>query len=159
MEGEYIFARYLLLGLILTITSWQDLRYRQIFWPLPVAGIFLAGIGNLLRWERNVWEIGGGLLLGALLLLVSILSRNAIGKGDAILVMFLGTALGFGETLLIFWFASLAAAGLGICFWLLGKRKGSGKKLRNYALPFVPILSLTSLVIEMMQKIFSGSLS
>lgn len=159
MEGKYILARYLLLGFILAIASWQDLRYRQIFWPLPAAGIFLAGAGNLLMGELTVREVGGGLLLGLLLILVSILSRNAIGMGDALLVAFLGTALGFGEALLIFWFASFAAAGLGLFAWRMGRGKERGNRLRNYALPFAPVLSLTGLVIEVFCRILPGLLS
>lgn len=153
MEGNYVLALDLLLGLIFAVTSYQDLRYRQIFWPLPLAGMLLFGPMNFLSHRLTVWEMGAGLLLGLLLFLLSILSRGAIGRGDALLVMLLGVALGGGPALVIFWLASAATAGWGICACLWGRRRGKGRVLRGYALPFVPILSLTGLLVEMAERL------
>lgn len=144
--------------LILTISGWQDIRTRQIkmsvFAVSGAVGLILRGaqiasmlqalpdIGDTVwKWEvtaRYVIDTGKGMCLGGMLLLVSAVTREAVGKGDGWFFVISGLYLGFAKNL------CLLCGGLLCCFlmclfiWIKGMREGSSRgKMR---IPFLPFL-------------------
>lgn len=117
----------------LGINSWTDIRRKQI--SLFSVGLFLAAgiFYECIILEKNS-AVFWGLLPGAVLLGVSKLSREALGMGDALLMLVLGIYLGLEAALDVLLLALfLAAVWAGILLFV-------GKKGRNYAFPFVPFL-------------------
>ena len=120
--------------ILLAWNAWQDCRKKEI---VPVSlGIFLAaGLAtNGVYAYQTPAVIVGGILTGGGLLLLSCLSRGAIGRGDGYLLCVAGVYLGIAGTL------SLLSGALFLCaIWslLLLAIKKAGKKTE---IPFVPFL-------------------
>ena len=117
----------------LGINSWIDIQKKQI--SLVSVGFFMA-VGILYECvvQNKNPDVFWGLLPGAVLLGVSKLSREALGMGDALLMLVLGIYLGLEAALDVLLLALfLAAVWAGILIVV-------GKKGRNYAFPFVPFL-------------------
>ena len=117
----------------LGINSWIDIQKKQI--SLVSVGFFMA-VGILYECvvQNKNPDVFWGLLPGAVLLGVSKLSREALGMGDALLMLVLGIYLGLEaalDVLLLALFLADVWAGILIVV---------GKKGRNYAFPFVPFL-------------------
>ena len=115
----------------LGINSWIDIQKKQI--SLVSVGFFMA-VGILYECvvQNKNPDVFWGLLPGAVLLGVSKLSREALGMGDALLMLVLGIYLGLEAALDVLLLALfLAAVWAGILIVV-------GKKGRNYAFPFVP---------------------
>ena len=117
----------------LGINSWIDIQKKQI--SLVSVGFFMA-VGILYECvvQNKNPDVFWGLLPVAVLLGVSKLSREALGMGDALLMLVLGIYLGLEAALDVLLLALfLAAVWAGILIVV-------GKKGRNYAFPFVPFL-------------------
>lgn len=122
--------------LMLAILSFLDLRKRS-FPMIPVlaaaAALFLCRF-LLLKQDFSFYGILAGVIPGGLAFLLSLLSRGAIGGGDALLLLLLGILAGFWNTSAIAMLAVLLAAGAGLLLMASGK---AGKKTE---LPFIPFL-------------------
>lgn len=120
--------------LLLVWNAWQDCRKREIV-PVSLC-IFLAGgiLVNMVYAYQTPGNIAGGLLIGAGMLLLSQLSRGAVGKGDGYLLCVAGLYLGMAETL------ALLLGGLLLCAaWallLLALKRAE----KNTDIPFIPFL-------------------
>lgn len=113
----------------------QDKKYLGIsrIGLITASGILLfAGCFGKVGWQSRL----GGAAVGAVLLLLGFLSKEAIGYGDGMLVFICGIAYGFYETMALCFFAAAYAG----CFSgiLLMVRK-AGRKTR---IPFLPFLLL-----------------
>lgn len=120
---------------VLAGLSIADIRSRRI--PVYILiSVNLAVLGYQLLIEKgDVWLIAGGIGIGVLFLLVSMVTREGMGYGDSWIILILGIYLGLWkilEVLLAAFFFLLAAA--VICL--------SVKKMsRKYKLPFIPFLA------------------
>ena len=114
--------------------SIEDLRKRQIHLvSLGVAAI--AGLFMHLYFERiTIWSLVGGLATGMALYVVSVLSSEKIGKGDALLVGVTGIFLGFWGNLFLLWLSAILAAFVGIIAVVVFRKD------RQYELPFIPFI-------------------
>ena len=81
----------------------------------------------------------GGVLIGVLFLLISKMSREAIGYGDSFLILFLGIHMGSFEALGVLFVAALLAAVVSLFFLWKCHWK------RQATLPFVPFLTISYL--------------
>ena len=135
--------------LLLIISSYSDLRNRGISVMLPaafltsdillLAGVHIFGgryeiLKRCLVYEMDLTNIACGLLPGAVLFVISLVTKEAVGRGDVILIMLLGLMLGpekvFG--LLVLSMVLTAVFGIG-CMVL--KRKS-----RKDTLPYIPFI-------------------
>ena len=118
----------------LTICTIQDVRKRQI--SMVWVGIFL-GLGSCLwigRRTLTMWEILGGLGVGATLLLVAKVTKEAVGYGDGWVLCTTGIYLGGWENFFLFWWGSVFAAGYAAILAVFGKKTGKTE------IPFLPFL-------------------
>lgn len=130
----------------LTICTISDMVRRKIHISVLVAFGFLGLIYRLLSNDMSWQMLLGGIGLGLLFVLVSVISREQLGMGDAILLLDCGIFLGFWQLLALIWVASLLAGmtGFVFMFWL--------KKSKNYRIPFAPYILLGYLVVFAMQQ-------
>ena len=129
------------------LTCFDDIRTRQV---QTIEIILFAVVGiifNLCTHTNSVLSLIGGVGVGALVLLFSILTDEKIGKGDAYIIMVTGLYLGFMNTLVLLWISSILAAVIGMIII----RKYD--KCLNQELPFVPFLLLGYLCLYIMQMI------
>ncbi len=128
--------RTVLLGLMLLLGSVQDLKTKTIRAELLlVPGLLAVTLDLAEKGIPAIPDILSGLIPGAFLLLLSLASREAIGRGDALTVSLLGAALGLTETLGILMLALMGSA-FFCCLLLLMHRAA-----KHTALPFIPFLT------------------
>ena len=80
-------------------------------------------------------------MVGLMVYLFSVLTKEKIGKGDAFVVMVTGLYLGFQNTLLLVWLSTILAAVIGSIII----RKNNVNT--DFEIPFVPFLLMGYLII------------
>lgn len=119
----------------LGVNSWLDIRKREV--SLFTIVIFGAG-GLLLALYRGVFSLDYVIpfAIGAGILGLGIATQGAIGMGDGLFLMALGTMMEAGKFIAVF-FMGLMACGVSSLIMLLVFHKG-----RNAELPFIPFVLL-----------------
>ena len=116
--------------------------------------IFLgSGIGSswtagyyiiLLDWadmhEAHLWLAmrGAALIPGILLLVLSKITKGAVGQGDGFFFLVSGMYLGFWDNVALLFFGLLICSlwGMGMLIWGMFEKK----RIKNVQLPFLPFL-------------------
>ena len=128
-------------GIMLAFCSIQDIREKKIsLWKIKVYGILATAISLWKLFSLNealgilICRFLAGLLPGIFLLILSKITREAIGYGDGLILLFIGLSLGFWECIGIF-FTGLLGVFLAALLILLffGRKKG-------LEIPFIPFL-------------------
>ena len=129
----------ILLFIVLLAASAEDIRKKEISAPVLALCIVLSGAAiaqGLLGGESILHLAVLPLLPGAVLTLLSLLTRQGIGLGDGLLLLFMGPCMGFSGTVLGLMTALFAGSIFsGI---LLAIRKAT----RKTRIPFVPFVAL-----------------
>ena len=129
--------RYIGIFILLIPCGISDLRSRMI--PVWYVGIFagLALLYHLTFSEESFVQIAAGTALGLVFVLISRISKEALGMGDAIVIAALGAWCGIKDSLTLILFAFILAGIFG-AVWMLVRKKN-----RKDSLPFVPFLLLS----------------
>lgn len=130
MDWEDIGFSYYVVGLVmlggLTVL---DIRKRQIPVIFPV---IFGCFGFVLRGGSMVFDTVMGMIPGAIVVIVSIISQGHIGMGDGILILFAGGVLGAAKSVEVF-ILSL----INVCLF-----SAAGLVLKKFSkktvLPYVP---------------------
>lgn len=128
-----------LLGM-LGFCSIEDVRSKRI--NIIVALLFgILGVYFHLHLNRlSVFEMIGGVLVGVGLYMISVLSGESIGKGDAVLMVVVGIYMGFWYSLVLLWAASMMVGVAGI---FAATIMGKGRK---FEIPFTPFLLIVYII-------------
>lgn len=111
-----------------------DLRKKKIHVCCLIFGIFIMA-ASMIESSNPLWYerlAGAGIGLG--MLLVSVITKEAIGKADCILMLYLGVMLGYAECLKLLFFSFLICS--IVCMVCLGFRVVT----RKQRMAFVPFL-------------------
>ena len=117
------------------INSWKDIRTREV----SLLSIVVFGIVGMVRtcFLRTVSvDLVWNVCMGVAVIGLSIISKGAVGMGDGLLFLSLGTVLPFEELLSAFLLGLFCCCFWGIVVLFLS---GKGKKTE---MPFVPFLML-----------------
>ena len=117
--------------IFLAILSLEDIREKRISVKTILIGVFTAMVFQLTGGQISGIEIAGSLIPGALLLLLSVITKESIGKGDGAVVMVLGLWIGGQMTFLVVCLA-VWAAGMFAAVCLIRKKRE--------LIPFIPCL-------------------
>lgn len=123
-----------LTGAILLICAYTDIRKHEIYKCVIAVHLILALLVHLATGNRQAVSLLIGMLPGMICLLLSVATRQALGYGDAFIILSSGFSLGL-ENILAILFAAFFCAGI----WGLGLiclRRGN----RRTEIPFVPFL-------------------
>ena len=121
--------------LFLIVIAVKDIKTRTVS---PIALIFggMISITTQLLFKRmDFWIVFGGAAIGAVCMMISKFTKEGLGYGDSLVILILGTYLGFYDLLLVLstaFFLLLCVSIPALCI-----RKMS----RKYALPFLPFLT------------------
>ncbi|MDD5803720.1 prepilin peptidase [Blautia sp. HCP3S3_H10_1] len=119
----------------LGVNSWKDIRTREV--SLLTVGIF-GIVGSVRACFLGTiginWLAAAG--IGGSVIVLGIVSKGAVGIGDGLLLLALGTVLSFGELLTTFLLGLLCCSFWGIILLVLPM---NGKKKE---IPLVPFLLL-----------------
>lgn len=125
--------------ILLAACSVSDWRKKTISYVLLLAlGIVVVAFAFLCDGISVKMRVVGA-LIGAVFLLISKMSREAIGYGDSFLILFLGIHMGILATLGVLFVAALLAAVVSLFFLWKCHWK------RQATLPFVPFLTISYL--------------
>lgn len=114
--------------------SLTDLCMRRI--PLFLTGVF-GGVGMLLLLYHGDWvAYGPGLLVGGLFLGLAFVTREAVGRGDALVILGLGAFLDWQQLMGTLFLALMACAPVALVLLVVFRKD------RRTELPFVPFLLL-----------------
>lgn len=136
-----------LLGM-LGICSYEDIKGKRVGVVFILCFAILGIVIHLFLGSRSIGEIIGGMVVGGFLFLISIISGERIGKGDALMVTVSGIYLGFWNNLFLFWVASIFSGVAGLVFLFKGRK--------NEEIPFAPFLLgvyLLSLIMEVVPNV------
>lgn len=120
---------------LLGLNTWTDLRKKEV--SLIALGIFSAAALVWAFYTGKVsWQFFIPAGIGSFFLVISILTKGAVGMGDGWLMIALGTALEIREFLMML-FVGMICCAVWAGVLLVVFRKG-----RNAEIPFVPFLLL-----------------
>lgn len=129
------------------LSSFDDLKTKQIRVLQVIAFAVIGLLIDIFLKPYSLLSILGGVAVGMLVYLFSIISNEKIGKGDAMVVMVSGLYLGFINTVVVLWLASIFAAIFGT---IMVSRYG--RKL-DLEIPFVPFLLFSFLMVFMISQL------
>lgn len=129
--------RTVCISVLLGICTYTDIQKREI--SMKIIGIFaaFAMLWCIFYMEKPLWQQAGGVVIGVLLLVLSKLTKEAIGKGDGYLMMVTGMLLGLWDNVRLLLGALLIVAVFAVMLLVL--KKADKKK----ELPFVPFLLMS----------------
>jgi prepilin signal peptidase PulO-like enzyme (type II secretory pathway) len=131
----------LAVGFCLVVITAFDLRWQLVPLEFTLGSTMILAVSNFLlgaKWQSLLF---GSMIIGIPLALIVLLSRGkAMGEGDPIVGLLMGTVLGY----------PLAIAGLFASFILGGSVSAAlliqGRVKRTTRIPFVPFLAAGTLV-------------
>lgn len=123
-----------LLGM-LGICTYEDIRKKQVEVLSVLAFGILGVLIHMINQSTTILNILGGMAIGLVVYVISLLSKEKIGKGDALIIAISGIYIGFWDNLILFWGATTIAGMIGLIYIAFGRR--------NKELPFVPFLFIT----------------
>lgn len=131
------------------LTAFDDIRTKHVR-LIELIGFGLLGLLiNFISPALSVKSILGGIFLGLVLLLFSHISKEKIGKGDALIISITGLYLGWINTLVLLWLSSIISLIVGL---FIIKRNKYGT---DYEIPFVPFLLLGYLSMYLIRFVWS----
>lgn len=126
---------------MLGFMSLEDIKRKRVGMALPLV-MAMVGIIFHMAWQKQtIIDILGGFLVGAAMLLISHISAEAVGYGDAVLFMVTGIYLGFFANLALLFISLVLAASFG----MIGIIRG--RFTRKSRLPFLPFVLLGYVII------------
>ncbi len=132
-------------GILLIICTVSDLRTGTIRLSSAVSGTAAGMLCRLLFPDLSFADGFAGIMAGAGLLIVSWLTREAIGRGDCYVLCAIGALEGFFRMLEIFFFALLFSAAFAVV--LLLRKKAD----RKTGFPFMPFLLAAQVLLSAVQ--------
>jgi leader peptidase (prepilin peptidase)/N-methyltransferase len=130
---------------VLVLCSITDIRCRRIERRILAAyGMFIVAghlVGNKEGGIILIMEDWmAGMIPGVFCMVISLLSHQALGYGDSILITLCGLSIGLSDCLSILFTAFFCAGIVGLQMLVMRR------KSRKYELPFVPFLLLGMLL-------------
>ena len=122
--------------IMLAFCSVQDIREKEIsLWKLQIYGFLILGFFIQKNSLFSLLEKGiFGLIPGLLFLFLAKASKEAVGYGDGIILLFIGISIGFWQCLGVLFTALLGIFLAAAMILILAGRK------KNVRIPFLPFL-------------------
>ncbi len=137
-----MYGKLLFLG-IASLMAYADWKEQKISLVMLLSGGAAGILVQLAFREQTAAEVICGAGIGGLVLMLALVSREAVGAGDGMILIVAGIILGFWGVLELL-MTALLLTGIAALFLLVVKRKG-----RAYRLPFVPFL-LAAYLLQLM---------
>ncbi len=130
---------------LLAFSSFKDLKTKTVNIYITLLFSIWGIVCHMLFGRLSLLDIFGGICVGLMVLGASFLTGDAIGKGDALVIMSTGTLLGGYDTMVLV-FIALFLCGIHAFFLLVFKNTGKKQEI-----PFAPFL-LVAFVVYMVLK-------
>ena len=133
--------------LFLIVCAITDLRERKIYSTYCFTNVVFALAVHICKEDIHWGYIAGGIALGAMFFIVSIVSKEALGMGDALIILTLGSIGGIKTSFELLLWAFGICAMVSIIGLLLRKRQ------LNSQIPFAPFLLVGGIANLIMQEV------
>lgn len=133
---KYLLIETIITGIFLTICTYTDLKGKCINIFICLMFGVIGMVYRCIFENSNLLSLLQAIIPGIFLMLVSILSKEGIGKGDAIVIGTIGLYIGGINTIIILFNGVIVSCITGIIFIAFMKKE------KGYRLPFVPFLTL-----------------
>lgn len=130
---------------VLGFCMMQDIRMRMV----SVKKLFLFLLASMMlcwRWDTGIEESLTGFAVGVVFILLSVLTGERIGMGDALLITCIGWSFGAAEQIQVLFLAFAGASVYGS--YLLIRNKS-----RNTEFAFIPFLFSAYLIVLILNEI------
>ena len=134
MEENIQFAVYVMLFGFLGTAAYFDLRWKRIPGSVLAVGTIFTLVCMLIQQKEIGWELLWTVLPGITLLFVAWGTRESIGYGDGISVLFLGGIMGFRNCIWTLCISLFLLSLSGLFLYVLRKVN------RKTKLPYLPFL-------------------
>ena len=141
MKGEHMELEWAANIIMLAFCSVQDIREKEIsLWKLQIYGFLILGIflSRFFIQKNSLFSLLEkgifGLIPGLLFLFLAKASKEAVGYGDGIILLFIGISIGFWQCLGVLFTALLGIFLAAAMILILAGRK------KNVRIPFLPFL-------------------
>lgn len=132
---------------ILALETFSDVRTGTVSGVrIIIFGLIGIVLNAVLRYQ-SIISIAGGLIVGGVILLYSVVTKGGIGKGDGLMFVCLGIYLGLSVNLQLLFYSLIVAAVTGGIYSLV-KKKGLKSQI-----PFMPCILVTYLIILVMEEL------
>lgn len=126
---------YIVLGIYMAFLAFEDIMKKTIPVSFLWLGILFIPVGLLTEGGSfSLTDNALGIIPGAVLLVISYVSRGQIGIGDGVLVAQVGASLGLEAIVRILTAALLLITAFSVIMLIFGKLK------RKSTLPFIPFV-------------------
>lgn len=136
---------FVFFSIFLIFCTYTDFKDNQI--SLPLCLFFGAGgiACNLIYPQYRIETIVGGVAIGIFMLLLSKITREAIGYGDGVVILVSGIYLGFVQNLTMLLYGLFLSAIISGILLVFRKRKWRDQ------VPFVPFLLAAYLLMQFVE--------
>lgn len=124
----------------LAICSYTDIREKKVYIWFCVANIAAAAIIQITVGTISWLNVLVGIIIGLIIAIVAIVTKEKIGKGDALIVIAIGIIEGGQMTIAILWW------GLILCTVVSAVGLVMKKLTMKYELPLVPFLLIGNII-------------
>lgn len=131
-----------IVSVALLIETISDIRTKTVSVTRLLVYFLLAVAGNIIFYYQTVSSMIGGIIVGVIVLIYGIITKEGIGYGDGLVFMCLGAAIGLSNSIRVLFLSLMMAIFAGGVF-LLVKHKDIKTQI-----PFVPCILCSFLVLK-----------
>lgn len=136
IKGNLEIWQWVLLLMVLVPISIKDIRTKRINGAIVIVAILVAIKCRLKLDDERDLEILLSFLPGAFLYVLSMATREKIGKGDALLVSFIGSVCGLRFSIVMLLLSFIVSSVTALVLLVMKKAT------KNTEMPFAPFLSI-----------------
>lgn len=127
--------------ILLLLCSITDIKEKKIYIFPCIIFMVIGIIMEFMIGQRGILSICIGMLPGIFVYMAGIITREGIGKGDALVFIVIGIFMGLMKCMILLICSLFLIAGIGVI--LLFIRKGNLKT----KIPFVPFITVSFMII------------
>lgn len=125
---------------LLILCSITDIKERKIYAEVCIIFMLIGVILEFIIRQRNLLDICLGILPGIFIYMVFIVTREGIGKGDAMVFITTGVFMGIINSIFLLIFSLIL---VGITAFIIIILKKGNKKTK---IPFVPFVTISFII-------------
>lgn len=132
--------------LIILICTVTDIKDRNINIGFCVVNILSAAVIHIVMADGFL-VVCRGMILGVILIIVSLFSRGAIGRGDGLLLMTVGSITGLKLSIMIAAWAFISCTAVSLVAVV------AGKLTMKSQIPFAPFILIGALIVTFIRYV------
>lgn len=126
--------------LFLTVCSFTDIKEQKINILFCLINIPIMVLLHVISGDFSIWNIVGGMMFGAILYIISKVSKDGIGMGDVFMLGTFACVCGIMKTVeVLFWSSA-------ICVLFSVIRIAMGKANLKSKIPFAPFVLIGNII-------------